>query len=190
MYHSTLSPQERFLLRSLIANLEENGRLAQTRTATQHGSTTVFAHCVKVACFSLFLANKLHLTVDVRALLRGALLHDYFLYDWHEKNAGHRFHGFTHPGTALKNAQEDFRLTPVEQNIIARHMFPLCPIPPSLPRSVAGVRGRQILRSVGDGGAAAETLPLPCTLLTFPQNPCLPARVFFWFRYKQRQVGR
>ena len=130
MYHSTLSPQERFLLRSLIANLEENGRLAQTRTATQHGSTTVFAHCVKVACFSLFLANKLHLTVDVRALLRGALLHDYFLYDWHEKNAGHRFHGFTHPGTALKNAQEDFRLTPVEQNIIARHMFPLYPIPP------------------------------------------------------------
>lgn len=97
---------------------------------SQHGSTTVFAHCVKVACFSLFLANKLHLTVDVRALLRGALLHDYFLYDWHEKNAGHRFHGFTHPGTALKNAQEDFRLTPVEQNIIARHMFPLCPIPP------------------------------------------------------------
>ena len=87
-------------------------------------------HGVKVACFSLFLANKLHLTVDVRALLRGALLHDYFLYDWHEKNAGHRFHGFTHPGTALKNAQEDFRLTPVEQNIIARHMFPLCPIPP------------------------------------------------------------
>ena len=129
MNHSTLSPQERFLLRSISANLEEIGRLAQTRTATQHGSTTVFAHCVKVACFSLFLANKLHLTVDVRALLRGALLHDYFLYDWHEKNAGHRFHGFTHPGTALKNAQEDFRLTPVEQNIIARHMFPLCPIP-------------------------------------------------------------
>ena len=125
-----LTPEERQLLRTLIADLDRTGRLALARAAIQHGSTTVFAHCVKVACFSLFLANKLHLTVDVRALLRGALLHDYFLYDWHEKNAGHRFHGFTHPGTALKNAQEDFRLTPVEQNIIARHMFPLCPIPP------------------------------------------------------------
>ena len=125
-----LTPEERQLLRTLIADLDRTGRLALARAAIQHGSTTVFAHCVKVACFSLFLANKLHIPVNTHALLRGALLHDYFLYDWHEKNAGHRFHGFTHPATALKNAQEDFMLTPVEKDIIARHMVPLCPIPP------------------------------------------------------------
>ena len=125
-----LTPEERQLLRTLIADLDRTGRLALARAAIQHGSTTVFAHCVKVACFSLFLANKLHIPVNTHALLRGALLHDYFLYDWHEKNAGHRFHGFTHPATALKNAQEDFMLTPMEKDIIARHMFPLCPIPP------------------------------------------------------------
>lgn len=125
-----LTPEERQLLRTLIADLDRTGRLALARAAIQHGSTTVFAHCVKVACFSLFLANKLHIPVNTHALLRGTLLHDYFLYDWHEKNAGHRFHGFTHPATALKNAQEDFMLTPVEKDIIARHMFPLCPIPP------------------------------------------------------------
>ena len=125
-----LTPEERQLLRTLLADLDRTGRLALARAAIQHGSTTVFAHCVKVACFSLFLAKKLHIPVNTHDLLRGALLHDYFLYDWHEKNAGHRFHGFTHPATALKNAQEDFMLTPVEKDIIARHMFPLCPIPP------------------------------------------------------------
>lgn len=130
MRNPKLTPEERQLLRTLIADLDRTGRLALARAAIQHGSTTVFAHCVKVACFSLFLANKLHLSVDTYALLRGALLHDYFLYDWHEKSANHRFHGFTHPATALKNAQEDFMLTPVEKDIIARHMFPLCPIPP------------------------------------------------------------
>ena len=130
MRNPKLTPEERQLLRTLIADLDRTGRLALARAAIQHGSTTVFAHCVKVACFSLFLANKLHIPVNTHALLRGALLHDYFLYDWHEKNAGHRFHGFTHPATALKNAQEDFMLTPVEKDIIARHMFPLCPIPP------------------------------------------------------------
>lgn len=130
MRKTKLTPEERQLLRTLIADLDRTGRLALARAAIQHGSTTVFAHCVKVACFSLFLANKLHIPVNTHALLRGALLHDYFLYDWHEKNAGHRFHGFTHPATALKNAQEDFMLTPVEKDIIARHMFPLCPIPP------------------------------------------------------------
>ena len=122
MRNPKLSPEERQLLRTLIADLDRTGRLALARAAIQHGSTTVFAHCVKVACFSLFLANKLHLSVDTHALLRGALLHDYFLYDWHEKDAGHRFHGFTHPDTALKNAQEDFMLTPVEKDIISRHM--------------------------------------------------------------------
>lgn len=130
MQQTTLSQNQQRALRALIADLEANGRLTLARAAIQHGSTTVFAHCVKVACVSLFLANKLHLSVDVHALLRGALLHDYFLYDWHEKDAGHRFHGFTHPATALKNAQEDFMLNAVEKNIIARHMFPLSPIPP------------------------------------------------------------
>ena len=30
----------------------------------------------------------------------------------------------------LRNAKEDFDLNPIEENMIARHMFPLTPIPP------------------------------------------------------------
>lgn len=45
-------------------------------------------------------------------------------------------HGFTHPGTALRNAAQDFDLNLVERNIIARHMFPLVPIPPRYRESV------------------------------------------------------
>lgn len=44
---------------------------------------------------------------------------------------GHHWHGFTHPGTALHNASEDWKLTPVEREIIKKHMFPLTPIPPT-----------------------------------------------------------
>ena len=60
-----------------------------------------------------------------------ALLHDYFLYDWHKADPSHRLHGFYHPGTALRNARQDFALTPREENIIHRHMFPLTPMPPA-----------------------------------------------------------
>ena len=35
------------------------------------------------------------------------------------------------PFFALERAEEDFDLTPIERNIIARHMFPLVPIPPA-----------------------------------------------------------
>lgn len=68
--------------------------------------------------------------------VRGALLHDYFLYDWHQPHKEYGLHGFTHPSTALRNAVQDFDLNAVERNIIARHMFPLVPIPPRYRESV------------------------------------------------------
>ncbi|MDY2921984.1 MAG: HD domain-containing protein [Eubacterium sp.] len=110
--------------------LESKGRLKKEKEYMQHGSTSVYEHSVKVAYISLCLAKWLHLKVDPVSLMRGALLHDYFLYDWHEKDRSHRLHGFRHASTALRNAERDFQLNEVEKNIIARHMFPLNPIPP------------------------------------------------------------
>ena len=113
------------------ARLEKEGRYTATRRCIQHGKVSVYAHCVSVADTACVLAETLHLRVNERALIRGALLHDYFLYDWHDKANGHHWHGFTHPGTALYNASEDWKLTPVEREIIKKHMFPLTPIPPT-----------------------------------------------------------
>ncbi len=93
--------------------------------------TSVFAHSVAVAYVCVALALRLRLSVDMRALVRGALLHDYFLYDWHAFDGGaHRLHGLFHAGRALKNARAEYALSPIEENAIHRHMFPLTPIPP------------------------------------------------------------
>ena len=105
--------------------------MQRMRTFQQHGTTTVFAHCVHVACMSLLIAERLHVQVDERAMVRGALLHDYFLYDWHISRKDHRWNGFRHAGTALRNATRDFELTDVEQDVIKKHMFPLNPALPS-----------------------------------------------------------
>lgn len=107
-----------------------HSRFMQMSQYPQHGDVSVCQHCIAVAFMSCWIAWKLHLNVDYRALIRGALLHDYFLYDWHERNAGHRLHGFRHPRRALGNACDDFNLSPIEANIILRHMFPLTLIPP------------------------------------------------------------
>ena len=98
--------------------------------AIQHGNTSVMLHCLAVAYFSLRLVEKLGIQYDEGCLVRGALLHDYFLYDWHEKDPEHRLHGFHHPSTALKRASEDFRLSELERDIILHHMFPLTLFPP------------------------------------------------------------
>ena len=100
----------------------------------QHGETTVFEHCVAVAKYSLlmayFLERTLKIDIDKDSLVRGALLHDYFLYDWHVKDQAARFHGFRHPAIAKENAERDFDLNDIEKDIIAKHMFPLTPFLP------------------------------------------------------------
>ncbi len=99
--------------------------LLQMEDYTQHGNTSTLLHCIAVSYFSCILAERLRISCHRRELARGALLHDYFLYDWHEKDAGHRWHGFTHARRALLNARRDFELSEREQDIIENHMFPL-----------------------------------------------------------------
>ena len=79
------------------------------------------------------MADRAHLwhRVDLRSLIRAALLHDYFLYDWHDwDNGEHRWHGFTHGHAALVNALKDFTLNDIERDSIEKHMFPMTPVPP------------------------------------------------------------
>lgn len=92
----------------------------------QHGMTTCYTHSICVAYVALRWAQLLHLDIDVRSTVRGCLLHDYFLYDWHDKSAAPNHHTFTHPKIALANAERDFALNDKERDIIRKHMFPLC----------------------------------------------------------------
>ena len=102
----------------------------QERNFTQHRGTTVYEHSIGVAYTSYFIAKHMPFSFREASLVKGALLHDYFLYDWHEKDDSHKWHGFCHPKIAKEKAESDFGLTKVEANIICRHMFPLTPIPP------------------------------------------------------------
>lgn len=115
----------------ILAGLEQSGRFEIEKECIQHSSVSVYDHSVHVAKISLALSRKFRLPVKERSLVRGALLHDYFLYDWHVADPSHRLHGFIHAKIALKNARADFSLNKTEENIILRHMFPLNPIPPT-----------------------------------------------------------
>jgi len=96
----------------------------------QHGHVSCLTHCTSVAVYSYIFTCKLGLKVNRRALIRGALLHDYFLYDWHDKDRGFRWHGFKHPNLALCNARKAFELSFKEADIIKKHMWPMTIIPP------------------------------------------------------------
>lgn len=110
-----------------VASELSGARLYVEDGYTQHGNTSCLLHSIAVAYHSLRLAKKIFKrNFSERELIRGALLHDYFLYDWHY-NAfpPNGLHGFSHPLTAWQNASADFALTKREENIIRTHMFPL-----------------------------------------------------------------
>ena len=96
----------------------------------QHGTKTVYDHTLSVAHKCLELNEKYNLCCDEEKLVRGALLHDYFLYDWHTPEKWHRLHGFKHPFFALENAKREYEIDCILEDMIKKHMFPLIPIPP------------------------------------------------------------
>ena len=96
-----------------------------------HGPVTTLDHSLFVAFSTYRVARALHM--DVRSAVRGALLHDLYLYDSHDKTAHPGHQCFDHPRFAARNAEALTPLTPEERNIILSHMWPLGG---ALPRSM------------------------------------------------------
>ena len=103
----------------------ENEKYQSQCNYIQHGKTSVLTHEMNVTIYALKLVDKFKLKVNEHSLVRGSLLHDYFLYDWHVPDKNHRLHGFTHAKRAMLNASKDFNLNDIEKNMIYTHMFPL-----------------------------------------------------------------
>lgn len=125
-----LSQNEKKYFSECVTELLRSDRVRLMSTFVQHADVSCLDHCIFVAYTSFWLSSRLGISLDRRSMIRGALLHDFFLYDWHIKSGRKGLHGFTHPRTALENAQRQFDLNDREKDIILRHMWPLTPIPP------------------------------------------------------------
>ena len=113
------------IIRKYGRDILESEAFQREREFIQHGDTSTYTHSICVTYISICLALKKNKPVNMRSLVRGALLHDYFLYDWHENNKYHKLHGYTHARRAMENAARDFPLNKIEEGIIFAHMFPL-----------------------------------------------------------------
>ena len=79
----------------------------------QHGRISTYEHVLSVTRFSFYLNRRLHLGASDSELVRGAFLHDFYLYDWHISDSHERLNGFHHPSVAQKNAMRLYTLSPV-----------------------------------------------------------------------------
>ncbi len=92
----------------------------------QHGRISTFKHCERVAFLSYLLNKRFNLHADLPVLLTGAMLHDFYLYDWHDSSDGtHRLHGYFHASKAMNNARKYMDIDKLVEQVIYSHMWPL-----------------------------------------------------------------
>ena len=111
---------------NIIKDIISNDIVKQMKNYRQHCNTSCYKHCMQVSYFTYIACKKLKL--DYISATRAAMLHDLFLYDWRKKYRSIELpglHAFVHPQIALENANKLFKLNKMEQDIIAKHMWPI-----------------------------------------------------------------
>ena len=111
---------------AILSKIKSSENVQKMNNYIQHGSVSTFEHCENVAKLSYLIDKYFLLHSDMKVLLTGAMLHDFYLYDWHEKGDGsHHFHGFTHAKRAFENAKKEFNIDDETGHVIYCHMWPL-----------------------------------------------------------------
>jgi uncharacterized protein len=104
-----------------IRDIFESEEFQSLKNFTHHFCTTRFQHSVNVSYYNYRVCHFFGL--DERAGARAGLLHDLYFYSTNNKPS--KVHLRSHPLTALQNANQNFELSPMEKDIISKHMYPL-----------------------------------------------------------------
>lgn len=116
-----------------VSGIIEHEDVRSMKQYNQHRGVDCLRHSLNVSYYSYLICRKLKL--DYRSAARGGLLHDFFLYDWHNGNPHGGLHAFRHPKIASMNAGKTFALNPREQDVIKKHMWPLTLSMPKYPET-------------------------------------------------------
>jgi uncharacterized protein len=115
--------KDKVLFEKIAEEILNHPVFCESKNFIQHGSISVYEHSIAVAKLSFGMGEFFRIT-DKESLVRGALLHDFFLYDWHVPEKMWSLHGWTHPVTAAENGRKYFNITDKEYSLIRSHMWP------------------------------------------------------------------
>ena len=109
----------------ILSEIKTNEKVQEMKKYMQHGKVSTYEHCDNVAKFSYEIDKRFSLHSDLNVLLVGAMLHDFYLYDWHKDDGSNGLHGFTHAKIASSNAKKYFNIDDRTSRVISCHMWPL-----------------------------------------------------------------
>lgn len=112
----------------ILSSIQSDSNVQRMKTYIQHGRISTYEHCENVAKLSYKIDKTFSLHSDLHVLLPGAMLHDFYLYDWHKPDNGdHPLHGFSHAKAACINAKKYCHIDDKTNHVIYCHMWPLNP---------------------------------------------------------------
>ena len=120
-----LTPAQEARMYEILRGIADDPHALEMQQFIQHGTVTTYEHCLRVTRIAYWLNLHWHCHADEVSLVRGAFLHDFYLYDWHNCSNITHWHGFKHPLIARYNADAVFQLNNKERNISQTHMWPL-----------------------------------------------------------------
>lgn len=109
----------------IIKDILSNKEFCKTKEKVHHGINR-YDHLVRVA-FYTFIVTKF-LRLNYIEATRAAMLHDFFIDETLTETKYKALQN--HPKYALENAKKYYELTPLQEDIITSHMFPVTYTPP------------------------------------------------------------
>lgn len=110
-------------LEDFLNEYAQNEHVFKMKDSPHHALISAYTHSIRVVHKCIDLVNRYHLKVNFDDLLLGALLHDFYLYDFHEHTSFKN--GLIHPSKAAENAKKYFNVNKHVYKMINSHMFPL-----------------------------------------------------------------
>ena len=111
-------------LEEIYQSFLNDERILKMKEITMHRGSNCYFHSFKVAKLAVKRALR-HKKGDLEVILIGAILHDYYLYDWRVDRSKMRHHMSSHPYTAAENAERDFGIHEPIKKVIQSHMWPV-----------------------------------------------------------------
>ena len=118
----TIEEQNR--LETIYQAFLNDEKILRMKNISMHRGSNCYLHSFKVAkkAIKKSLNRK---DVNLEVVLLGAILHDYYLYDWRKDKSKLKKHGKNHPDVAINNAVKDFDISEEVKKVIKSHMWPI-----------------------------------------------------------------
>ncbi len=121
-----ITDEQKEKLETIYQSFFHDPRIQRMKEVKMHRGSNCFEHSFKVAKKAIRGALRSHRkNIDLQIILVGAILHDYYLYDWREDRSKKKGHAKNHQFIASQNAMRDFDISPDVRKVIESHMWPL-----------------------------------------------------------------